>query len=42
MDKSQIHKEKSVQISIQPIVNLESQVDKVLLKNNLLNYSLTK
>lgn len=40
--KSQIHKEKSVQISIRLIANLEYQVDKVLHKNNPLNYSLTK
>lgn len=42
MVKSQILKEKLVQISIQLIVNLDYQVDKVLHKNNLLNYSLIK
>lgn len=42
MVKSQILKGKSVQTSIQLIVNLDYQVDKAQNKSNLLNYSLTK
>ena len=36
MVKSQIHKEKLVQISIQLIANSDYQVDKIKYKNNLL------